>query len=346
MHELAVAGLVGSGVGTALGAPMAWPGARRTRDAKLLGAMLILASAIAALISARLAGLLTAGAAVDHAINLLGLTALPVAVLYVFHDGTDAAPFPHATLLWGPVAVYFGLAVARAGLGIDTRVPFVWLLPVVLGFTALSIASLSRPSGPVEGLVPRKWLVAFLVALNVSQILRMTFGPVVPVRAIVPLVLSTGFVALVALVAWRTVSGAVNDAEAARPPAPPRYARSGLDADEAREMLARIDRALTHDRLFARPDLTLAQLAAAAGCSSHQLSEALNRYAGTSFRDLLQRKRVDDVKTELGKADSDRFTIEGIGASAGFGSRSALHAAFRRLEGTTPAEYRASLRRR
>ncbi|MET0555873.1 MAG: helix-turn-helix domain-containing protein [Vicinamibacteria bacterium] len=37
---------------------------------------------------------------------------------------------------------------------------------------------------------------------------------------------------------------------------------------------------------------------------------------------------------------SDRYTVEGIGASAGFGSRSALYAAFRRLEGITPTEFR------
>jgi AraC-like DNA-binding protein len=96
--------------------------------------------------------------------------------------------------------------------------------------------------------------------------------------------------------------------------------------------------------LFARADLTLADLAAAVGCSPHQASEALNRYGGVSFHDLINQRRVDDVKAQLADPASDRFTIEGIGASAGFGSRSALYAAFRRLEGTTPTAYRAARR--
>ncbi len=94
------------------------------------------------------------------------------------------------------------------------------------------------------------------------------------------------------------------------------------------------------DRLFARADLTLADLARAAGSTPHLVSEALNRYAGVSFHERLMRVRVEDVKTQLVGPASDRYTIEGIGLSAGFGSRSALYAAFRKLEGRTPAAFR------
>ena len=66
----------------------------------------------------------------------------------------------------------------------------------------------------------------------------------------------------------------------------------------------------------------------------------LNRYAGVSFHELLSRRRVDDVKAQLLDPANDGYTIEGIGLSAGFGSRSALYAAFRRLEGRTPAAFK------
>jgi AraC-like DNA-binding protein len=118
-----------------------------------------------------------------------------------------------------------------------------------------------------------------------------------------------------------------------------------MDAAGADALLDRIDAALTRDRLFTRADLTLAQLAGAIGSSPHQVSEALNRYAGTSFADLLMRRRVDEVTSQLLDPANDRYTIEGIGASAGFGSRSALYTAFRRFEGTTPTEYRKNRRR-
>jgi AraC-like DNA-binding protein len=129
------------------------------------------------------------------------------------------------------------------------------------------------------------------------------------------------------------------------PAAPePRYARSGLDGESAAVILERIDRALSAGRLFADPALTLARLAAAIESTPHHVSEVLNRYANVSFHERLNQRRVSDVKAQLLDAASDRYTIEGIGASAGFGSRSALYSAFRRLEGVTPAEFRARRR--
>ena len=154
-----------------------------------------------------------------------------------------------------------------------------------------------------------------------------------------PLTATVGFVSLVALVMWRTVES--HAALGALVPAR-RYEKSGLDEDAAAVLLARIDGALSANRLFAAPGLTLGRLAAAVDCTPHQLSEVLNRYASVTFHDLLNRRRVADVKAQLLDANADRYTIEGIGASAGFGSRSALYAAFRRLEGMTPAEFRAS----
>jgi AraC-like DNA-binding protein len=50
--------------------------------------------------------------------------------------------------------------------------------------------------------------------------------------------------------------------------------------------------------------------------------------------------RVEDVKVQLRDPVNDLFTIEGIGLSAGFGSRSALYSAFKRLEGITPTQFR------
>jgi AraC-like DNA-binding protein len=176
------------------------------------------------------------------------------------------------------------------------------------------------------------------VLLNAAQIVRMAFGHVPVVRALVPLVISAGFIAMAAFATWRSAT------MGNEPAAAPRYERSGLDEAIAPELLARIAAALTHNRLFARADLTLAQLAAAAAATPHQVSEVLNRHGGVSFNDLVNRRRVEDVKTQLLDPASARFTIEGIGASAGFGSRSALYAAFKRFEGRTPTAFRAAAR--
>jgi AraC-like DNA-binding protein len=241
-----------------------------------------------------------------------------------------------------PAGLYVLVAASKGALGVDSRVPFAWLLPAVLGFTAVSVATLwMRGAGRRAGVLPAHWVVAFVVIVNVAQIVRMGFGSIGLVRAVVPMVLSAGFLGMAAFAVWRTIAAS---AVSSAPVAAPRYERSGLDASLAHDLLPRIEQALTRERLFARADLTLAHLAAAVDATPHQISEVLNRYARVSFNDLINRRRIEDVKAQLLDPASERFTIEGIGASAGFGSRSALYAAFRRFEGTTPTEFRASRR--
>jgi AraC-like DNA-binding protein len=335
-HELALIGLAGSSVGTALSVPMVWPRAARPLDVRLLGGAFLLMSAVAALISARLAGLAPASAEVGHTINMLGLCTFPLLVLYTRH-ATGASVSRSDAAWWAPAGAYAGLVAIR---GVDESVPFAWMLPVVCGFTAASIATLWRRRGHRRPtLVPAESVVAFVVLLNAAQVVRMELGHVAVVRALVPLVISAGFIAMAAFATWRSTT-IRNDPEAAR------YERSGLDEAIAPALLARIEAALTRDRLFARADLTLAELAAAASATPHQVSEALNRYAGVSFNDLVNRRRVADVKAQLLDPGSARFTIEGIGAAAGFGSRSALYAAFKRFEGQTPTRFRAAAQTR
>lgn len=355
VQELAVVGLVGSGVGAALSLPMVWPGRGRALDPRVLGGAMLLMSAIAALISARLAGFVATSPVVEHAINLAGLCAFPLAVVYTRVACGAPRREAWAPVLWLPAALYLGLTLLRRTLGWETGVPFVWLLPVALGFTAMSVHALWHRQAPVDApIVPPEWVVGFQVVLNAAQVVRMDFGHVPAVRALVPLVLAVAFVAMVAFVTWRTMAAPAsraNDVPApgrrtrpAEPLPPARYERSSLDETAAAELLAHIDRALAEERLFARPDLSLAQLADAVRSTPHQVSEALNRFGGVTFHELLNRHRVADVKVQLQDPASDRYTIEGIGASAGFGSRSALYAAFQRAEGTTPTAFRAAVR--
>ncbi len=341
--ELAVVGLAGSGVGTALGMPMVWPGQGRTTAVRLMGWWLLTAAVIGALISCRVIGLLPATVAVDHAINLLGFGAYPLLYLWIRQDVGQPARPGEAWWLWLPAAIYGVVLVAKAMLGVSTGVPFQWILPVVIGFTALCAGPVLRhPDHGRSSIVPARAIVAFLVLLNTSQVVRLLFGDLPLVPAAVPFTMATGFVALVGLVVWSALeTGAAVEAR----PAAPRYEHSGLEEEVARALLGEITRTLSARRLFTDPGLTLARLATEIGATPHQVSEALNRHGTVSFHELLSRYRVEEVKVQLLAPASDRFTIEGIGASAGFGSRSALYAAFRRIEGMTPAEFRARRRR-
>jgi AraC-like DNA-binding protein len=342
--ELAVVGIAGSGIGTALAAPMVWPGPARPLEVRLLGAWLLATAAIVGLISLRVIGAVPASSAVEHSINLLGLGAYPLLYLYIREQVEPRAEAIRVRWLWGPAIVYAVTLTARGLSGSTTRVPFLWMLPVLLAFTVMcAVEALRTRTGQRTPLVPARWIVVFLVLLNIAQTIRMLFGHVPPVPALVPLVMTCGLVAMVGLVAWRALDSPPK-VQTREEPVRPRYERSGLDEVAALALLARMDEALTRDRLFADQGLTLARLAAAVDASPHQVSEVLNRHAGVSFHERLNRLRVADVKAQLLDPAADRFTIEGIGGAAGFGSRSALYAAFRRIEGLTPTEFRARRR--
>jgi len=285
-------------------------------------------------------GLLPATPVVEHAINLIGLTSLPLLYLYARRQARPSAQLRRVFWLWTPVAAYAAAVVIRATVGLGTRVGFVWMLPVLLAFTIGCAAEvIRREDGTDTGLLSAEWLLVFLVVINIAQVTRMFFGHIAPVPALVPFVITVEFVVLVALLARRAVASRA--ASESIVPAP-RYGRSSLGEDAGRALLERVDAALTTGRRFADPALTLSRLAAAVDSTPHQVSEALNRFGNLTFHELLNRRRVDDVKTQLCDASAAGYTIEGIGASAGFGSRSALYAAFRRLEGVTPAEFRAT----
>ena len=352
--ELAVVSLAGSGFGTALGIPMVWPKARRAPAIRLMGGWLLIASVLGALISARLIGLLPVTAAVEHAVNLLGFIAYPLLYLCLREHSGRPTRATDAWWLWLPAGVYLAVTAVRASLGGGTRVPFVWVLPALLAFTTLCVITVYRRHGrSSDDLVPAAGIVLFLVVLNTAQIIRMLFGHVALVPALVPFVMTAGFVTIVGLVVWRALDtvtpvdgsfkSSVSSSELAETP---RYERSGLDAEAAATLLSDIERALAERRLFADPNLSLTRLAEAVGATAHQVSEVLNRHAKVGFHELVNRHRVGEVKAQLLDPTADRFTIEGIGAAAGFGSRSALYAAFRRLEGLTPTEFRARARGR
>jgi AraC-like DNA-binding protein len=343
--QLAAVGLAGSAVGWALGAPMLWPASGRPSSVRLMGAWLTAASAIAALISSRLLGFTSSTVAVDHLVNFLGFAAYPLLYLWVRDQVGLPSRIAHNAWLWTPAAVYGCLTLARGAVGAPTRLPFVLILPVILGFTALCLLAVARDAPSRQpsprSIVSARVVVGFLVLLNVSQVARMLFGHLTTMHAAVPITMAAGFVGMVATVVWRALevrSEQATDVAAAR------YERSSLEPAAAATLLSAIDTAMSTRRLYADPELTLRQLALAVNATQHQVSEALNRYGGESFHDLLNRYRVDDVKNQLLASSSERFTIEGIGTSAGFKSRSALYAAFRRLEGMTPAEFRTRRR--
>jgi len=147
-------------------------------------------------------------------------------------------------------------------------------------------------------------------------------------------------VPLIGAIAATIILAAVLVAQAQRTTGP-RYARSTLSRAELQRIYAALERALDGPPPLHRTlDLSLAQLAAAAGVPMHHASQAISEIGGASYYDLITGRRVADAQTRLLDPANAAVAVDALGMEAGFRSRSAFYAAFKAATGATPAEFR------
>ena len=62
-----------------------------------------------------------------------------------------------------------------------------------------------------------------------------------------------------------------------------------------------------------------------------------------SFYDLINSYRIVEAKKRLSSVDYEKYTIEGIGYSCGFNSRSSFFKIFKKETGISPYSYKKSI---
>jgi len=95
--------------------------------------------------------------------------------------------------------------------------------------------------------------------------------------------------------------------------------------------------------MYLDPDLTLRLLAESTAKSERQLSAFLNNEMQLSFYDLINSYRIEEAKKRLLSKAYDNHTIEGIGYSCGFKSRSSFFKLFKKNTGISPSAYKKSM---
>ncbi|MEM9663967.1 MAG: helix-turn-helix transcriptional regulator [Bacteroidota bacterium] len=121
-------------------------------------------------------------------------------------------------------------------------------------------------------------------------------------------------------------------------PAP--YARSGMDAEEARRQRDRLVTLMETEHLYRQGTLTLQDLADALQVTPHNLTEVLSTQLDQSFYDFVNGYRVREVQARLTDPAFAHWTVLAIGLEAGFNAKSSFNAAFKRHTGMNPSQYR------
>jgi AraC-like DNA-binding protein len=119
-----------------------------------------------------------------------------------------------------------------------------------------------------------------------------------------------------------------------------KYARSGMTAAAEALIGQRLAQRMQTQRDHLESDLTLAELAGRIGTSPQLLSQYLNHRLGLSFFDYVNGLRVAEVQALLADPARAKTPVLDLAFEAGFNSKSTFNAAFRRVCGMTPSEWR------
>lgn len=96
---------------------------------------------------------------------------------------------------------------------------------------------------------------------------------------------------------------------------------------------------MQNEKLFLRPDLSVADVAKTLDVPPKYLSYLVNRYQKTNFRSYLNSFRVQEVIEKLESGADANKTILGIAMESGFNSKSSFNESFKTLTGKSPSEY-------
>lgn len=119
-----------------------------------------------------------------------------------------------------------------------------------------------------------------------------------------------------------------------------KYQRSRLSREAMQGIRATLERLLIAEGGYRDPNLTLGLLAQRMEISPTYLSQVINREYSMSFRDFVNRRRVEAARQLLRDPACAGQPVMQIGMEVGFNSASAFYAAFQRFVRTTPLVYR------
>ncbi|MBN2161143.1 MAG: AraC family transcriptional regulator [Spirochaetes bacterium] len=120
-----------------------------------------------------------------------------------------------------------------------------------------------------------------------------------------------------------------------------RYEKSMLEGLDTGIIGERLNELMRDEELFRDSEVSLPSVAKKLALTPHQLSQLLNERMGTNFHDFVNRFRVEAAKKLL--VDNPEANIISVCFNVGFNSKSSFNAAFKKLTGMTPRDYKSGI---
>jgi len=97
---------------------------------------------------------------------------------------------------------------------------------------------------------------------------------------------------------------------------------------------------MEQNEYFLNQNLTIHDFAREIQISARAISACVNQSVGNNFNEWVNNYRVGKAIALLTDEKNNHLTVEGVGSSVGFKSRSAMYAAFKKKLGHSPGFYR------
>ena len=118
-----------------------------------------------------------------------------------------------------------------------------------------------------------------------------------------------------------------------------KYSTSGLSAERAEEIRKTLMQKMESERPYLQASLTLRRLADSMGVHANHLSQVINSNIGLSSKEFINQFRIKAAAARLDDP-AERSSIIDVAYDCGFYSKSVFNAAFKKMYGMTPSEYR------
>ena len=117
----------------------------------------------------------------------------------------------------------------------------------------------------------------------------------------------------------------------------PKYRKSGLKPEEARDHHRRLVRLVENEQLHLDSELTLQGLAEQLGLSTNHLSQIINVFEQCNYHDFINRQRVEAACRKLD--EEPQVNLLDLAMDVGFNSKSSFNRAFLKHAGKNPTQY-------
>ncbi len=124
-----------------------------------------------------------------------------------------------------------------------------------------------------------------------------------------------------------------------------KYKSSPMDDPAKDELLQRVYAAMESHQAVYEEGFTLDQLAQLVGANPNYVSQVINEKKGCNYNNFLNEYRIKEACRRLSDPETrGTYTVEAIGQSVGFKSRTNFTAIFKKFTGMTPAAYQRMAR--